>query len=81
LKIDSHHAFDRIIDNFARFADEFKIVGGDGLIYRLYQTEGSLNGKVGLFEWLVHPNIKKGIVHRRFRIGAVVDGKINGRRG
>jgi len=42
LKSDPYHAFNNIIDNFARYAAEYRVTGGDGVNYKLYQIKGSL---------------------------------------
>jgi hypothetical protein len=77
LKTDSHHAFPDIVDNYAEVGEKFSIPrrGEGGVIIgedTLYQVEGSLNGKVGIFEWIVD-NI--GVSHRRF----IPNGKITGK--
>ena len=69
-----YHGFEKIIDNYARFAQAFKIVGKDGIERMLYQVEGALNGIDGIFEWIVDPRIDKGITHRLF----IKNGKITG---
>ncbi|WP_432408146.1 S8 family serine peptidase [Wukongibacter sp. M2B1] len=77
LKLDAQHAFDDIIDNYASYADEFDLVGGDGISRKLYQVEGSLNGKEGIFEWIVDPDSTKGVTHRRFIEGVGITGSPN----
>jgi len=77
LKQDALHAFSDIIDNYATFAKEFGITGGDGRMYKLYQIEGSLNGKSGIFEWIIDPNPIKGVTHRRFIEGVPITGRPN----
>ncbi|WP_077611772.1 hypothetical protein [Clostridium sp. Marseille-P2415] len=79
LKEDSLHAFNDIIDNYAGQATEFPLVGGDGVERSLYQIEGSLNGKNGIFEWIVDPDPVKGVTHRRFIEGVRITGKPNAR--
>ncbi|MBQ3600182.1 MAG: pre-toxin TG domain-containing protein, partial [Lachnospiraceae bacterium] len=79
LKDDSLHAFNDIIDNYASDATKFLLIGGDGVERILYQIEGSLNGKQGIFEWIVDPNPAKGITHRRFIEGVGITGKPNAR--
>ncbi len=37
---DGQHGFNDIIDNYAQYAKEFDIVGGDGISRKLYQIEG-----------------------------------------
>ncbi|MCY9775536.1 hypothetical protein M5W62_21660, partial [Paenibacillus larvae] len=79
LKKDAQHAFNEIIDNYAGHAKSFDIVGGDGVKRNLYQIEGSLNGKEGVFEWIIDPDPRKGVTHRRFIEGVGVTGKPNAR--
>ncbi|WP_073291647.1 hypothetical protein [Anaerosporobacter mobilis] len=79
LKDDSLHAFNDIIDNYAGDATKFSLVGGDGVERSLYQIEGSLNGKQGIFEWIVDPDPAKGVTHRRFIEGIGITGKPNAR--
>jgi len=78
-KLDFHHAFPDLIDNFSRDAQQFSIPtkGEGGVIVRnsnLYQLEGSLNGTNGVFEWIVDQG---SITHRRFIPGGKVTGKPN----
>ena len=77
LKEDMQHAFNNLVDNYAGQAKKFKIVGGDGRTRDLYQIDGSLNGKKGIFEWIVDPII--GVTHRRFIEGVEITGKPNAR--
>ncbi|WP_200875245.1 S-layer protein [Bacillus gaemokensis] len=80
LKKDELHAFNNIIDNYVSYASKFDLVGGDGVKRQLYQVEGSLNGKKGVFEWIVDPDPKKGVTHRRFIEGVGITGKPNARK-
>lgn len=79
LKGDAHHAFNDIIDNYAGDATKFAIKGGDGIERSLYQLEGSLNGKRGVFEWIIDPNPTIGVTHRRFIENVGITGKPNAR--
>ena len=79
FKEDSLHAFNDIIDNYAGDATKFSLVGGDGVERQLYQIEGSLNGKKGIFEWIIDPDVTKGVTHRRFIEGVGITGKPNAR--
>ena len=79
LKGDALHAFNDIIDNYAGDATKFSLKGGDGLNRELYQIEGSLNGKKGIFEWIVAPDPTKGVTHRRFIENVGITGKPNAR--
>lgn len=63
LKQDVYHAFDHIIDNYVGIATEFDLIGNDKIACKLYQVEGSFNGKEGLFEWIVDPDPLKGVTH------------------
>lgn len=76
LKGDPHHAFPNLVDNFARDAQRFEIPtkGPGGVVVRtseLFQVEGSLNGKAGVFEWIVDQG---SVTHRRFIPGGTVTG-------
>lgn len=75
LKLDAHHAFHDLIDNFAQTAEKFSLKGNDGTLRKLYQIEGSLNGIDGVFEWIVDPRPHYGVMHRLF----IKNGKITGR--
>ena len=79
LNGDSLHAFNDIIDNYAGDATKFSLTGGDGIERTLYQIGGSLNGKKGIFEWIVDPDPTKGVTHRRFIEGVEITGKPNAR--
>ena len=72
-KSDPHHSFSDIVDNYVGNAKTFTLKGGDGKTRTLYQVQGSLNGKKGIFEWIYDSN--KGVTHRRF----IPNGKITGR--
>jgi len=78
-KIDTSHAFNDIIDNYTCVAEEFKIStkGPGGQISRtsdLFQIEGSLNGKNGVFEWIVDQG---NVTHRFFIDGGIITGLPN----
>jgi len=77
LKEDALHAFNDIIDNYAGDATKFSLMGGDGVERSLYQIEGALNGKSGIFEWIVDPDPAKGVTHRRFIEGIGITGRPN----
>ena len=66
LKTDPHHAFPNIVDNYAGYATKTPINNAT-----LYQLQGSLNGTVGRFEWIVQ---NQQVTHRMF----VEGGRING---
>lgn len=51
----------------------------DGVERTLYQLEDSLNGKQGIFEWIVDSKPAKGVTHRRFIEGVGITGKPNAR--
>jgi hypothetical protein len=79
LKSDPHHAFPDVVDNFAGSAKQFQIPtrGPGGTVVRhseLYQVEGSLNGRNGVFEWIVDQG---NMTHRRFIPGGTITGYPN----
>lgn len=76
LKTDPHHSFPDLADNFASAAEEFAIPtkGPGGQVTglsKLYQMEGSLNGKAGVFEYIMDGG---KVTHRRFIPGGKVTG-------
>ena len=73
LKQDSYNNFPNIIDNYAKYAKTFSIKGRDNIVRTLYQIKGSLNGKAGIFEWILDKG-KNIVTHRRF----IPNGKITG---
>ncbi|QFT21483.1 hypothetical protein FIV02_07805 [Pseudomonas sp. THAF187a] len=75
-KTDPTHSFNDLIDNYAGDAQKFEIPtkGPGGVTVRtseLYQIEGSLNGKDGVFEWIVDQD---RVTHRRFIPGGKITG-------
>lgn len=77
-KLDSYHAFPNVIDNYAGKAKKFDLKGADGKTRKLYQINGSLNGKDGIFEWILDG--EKGVTtHRRFIENGKITGKPNSR--
>lgn len=75
-KTDPMHSFNDLIDNYAGDAQTFEIPtkGPGGITIRtsrLYQIEGSLNGKDGIFEWIVDQD---RVTHRRFIPGGKITG-------
>lgn len=76
-KIDAHHAFPNIIDNYAGTAKKFSLKGADGKTRELYQVKGSLNGKSGIFEWIIDK--ERGTTHRRFIPNGTITGRPNSR--
>ncbi len=53
----------------------FSIIGGDGVQRTLFQVGGEVNGKTGIFEYLLDPNGM--ITHQLFKPGGIINGKIN----
>ncbi|MEM7311352.1 MAG: DUF6531 domain-containing protein [Planctomycetota bacterium] len=60
-----HHGFPREVDNYAGDGTQTTIRGEDGIDRTQVELPGSLNGRDGVFEWLIEPG---GTVnHRLFR--------------
>jgi hypothetical protein len=75
-KVDPLHSFPNMVDNYVGGATKFSIPtkGLGGTVVRqsdLYQLEGSLNGKQGVFEWIVDQG---QVTHRRF----IPNGQVTG---
>ncbi len=75
-KTDPTHRFNDIIDNYAGDATKFNIPtkGPGGQVVRtseLRQIEGGLNGRDGVFEWVIDQG---NVTHRRFIPGGKVTG-------
>lgn len=66
LKTDPYHAFPNIVDNYAGYATKSPISNG-----MLYQLQGSLNGTVGRFEWIIQ---NQQVTHRMFVPGGGING-------
>jgi RHS repeat-associated protein len=65
-----HRSVSWVVDNPA--AQRFLIKGGDGVRRDLYQLPGEVNGKPGVFEWIID---RSGtITHQRFIPGGNVTG-------
>ena len=79
LKQDPYHGFNNIIDNYADSAAKFDIAtkGPGGEVLRkskLFQIKGSLDGKSGIFEWILDQD---KVTHRRFIPGGKITGYPN----
>ena len=66
LKTDPYHAFPNIVNNYAGYATKSPISNGT-----LYQLQGSLNGTVGRFEWIIQ---NQQVTHRIFVPGGGING-------
>jgi RHS repeat-associated protein len=69
---DWKHSFSNIVENFGDDATRFDLVGADGVRRDLYQLEGSLNGKPGVFEWIIDEGGE--MTHRFFKERGEVNG-------
>ncbi|WP_017973817.1 DUF6531 domain-containing protein [Actinopolyspora halophila] len=78
-KLDRDHNFPAIVDNHAKTGSHFKVEskreGGVFSHYSdLYQLEGELDGKSGVFEWVVDHG---AVTHRRFIPRVGITGEAN----
>jgi RHS repeat-associated protein len=71
-----HRATSWVVDDPA--AQRFTITGGDGVPRTLYQLPGEVNGKPGVFEWIVDSSGTDSVItHQRFIPGGQVTGLPN----
>ena len=71
-----HRSVSWVVDNSA--AQRFAIKGGDGVSRELYQLPGEVNGKSGVFEWIIdRSGSNPAINHQRFIPGGSVTGYPN----
>jgi hypothetical protein len=64
-----------VIDQIPEKGRLFTIRGGDGKSYNLTQMKGAVDGKSGIFEWLV--NSKGELTNQRFIPGGRITGVPN----
>ncbi|HJQ35810.1 MAG TPA: RHS repeat-associated core domain-containing protein, partial [Thermoanaerobaculia bacterium] len=76
LKADpTHRAASMGLDAVAQAGQSFSLKGGDGVTRTLVQAPGGMNGKAGIFEYIIN---KAGqVTHQRFIEGGVITGVPN----
>ncbi|HEU0131100.1 MAG TPA: RHS repeat-associated core domain-containing protein [Mycobacteriales bacterium] len=68
-----HRAVSWVVDSPG--AQRFAVKGGDGVTRALYQLRGALNGKSGVFEWLLDASESNPVItHQRFIPGGTITG-------
>ncbi|HVZ38835.1 MAG TPA: thrombospondin type 3 repeat-containing protein [Candidatus Kapabacteria bacterium] len=70
-----HHAPSFLSKEQLEAGTLFNLTGGDGIKRLLLQTEGEMNGKSGIFEYILDPN--DVITHQRFIPGGRITGVPN----
>lgn len=61
-----------LVIQISRYGRTFSLLGGDGSNNTITQMLGGMNGKSGVFEWII--NSKLELTHQRF----IPDGRITG---
>lgn len=62
---DEYHGFPNVVDNFGSSGKITPLTGGDGVVRTKLEINGSLNGKNGIFEYIIEPN--NSVNHRLFK--------------
>jgi hypothetical protein len=70
-----HRAGSFVTKDIATKGRFFSIKGNDGLTHNLTQMKGEVNGKKGIFEWIV--NAEGKLTHQRFIPGGKITGLPN----
>ncbi|KJF66930.1 hypothetical protein RS75_14965 [Rhizobium nepotum 39/7] len=70
-----HRAASYVVDRIPQDGRVFTIRGNDGQSYNLTQMVGSVDGKAGIFEWIV--DAQKQLTHQRFIPGGRINGTPN----
>ena len=65
MRSGDYHSFPRLVDTFGQHGRTTQIIGGDGITRTKLEILGSINGRSGVFEYIVEPN--GSVNHRLFR--------------
>jgi hypothetical protein len=71
----SHRAASYLSKEQLEDGQAFSLRGGDKVVRTLVQTPGNLNGKSGIYEYILDPSGK--VTHQRFIAGGTITGRPN----
>ena len=66
MNLDVYHGFPSAIDSYGNIGRKSTLIGNDGIARTKIEISGSINGKNGVYEYIIEPDNK--INHRFFKL-------------